>query len=194
MTGLTGHAVVATDDFSSNTNAAVTAPLPWALSMVPEKDCSALPDYINDHTFPDIIEITTATVSSIDPHSYITNMVSPCKGINDVPTITSVAEPFDPTNAAKVATVDPTTFLMTVNPTTLAAGVFTEIQDRVFKWEVRVLMHKWSYSFLIPIYVAPDTYTTGCADKKMYPLTYSVFDEEETTYFSQYFEVDFKHY
>lgn len=162
--------------------------------MFPADDCTTMPDYVNDITHPNMLEILTTDTATIDPNTYLSGLVSPCKGVKDTPTIISVEEPFDPTNAAKVATVHPTTFVLTVNPTGLAGGDTSTIEDRIFKWQVKYKVHSWTFSFIIPIYVKPVLWVTGCADKKIYPLTYKVSGEEDHTYFSTSFNVDPSHH
>jgi len=58
----------------------------------PEIDCSVYPDVLNDNTFPDVIEITTATTMTIDPMTYINAITNECSGIRITPVITGVEE------------------------------------------------------------------------------------------------------
>jgi len=99
---------------------------------------------------------------SIDPSSYISALISPCKGIRHVPTVLSVTESENPALAAKVATVDASSFIIDVNPTSHSGGDFTGILDRVFRFEVVVEIQKYQFSFEIPFYLAIDVFTTGC--------------------------------
>ena len=124
------------DQFSSGNYAEILFPMMQQLTEDPANECSALPDFVNDSTFPDMISIVSTDTMTIDPASYLTAVLSPCSGMRPVPTIIAVSETSDPTAGAKIVSINPTTFIMDVDPTTHSGGDFTGLTNRVFRFEV----------------------------------------------------------
>lgn len=86
-----------------------------------------MPDVIGDHTAPEVISITTSTTQTVDPKSYITATVSPCQAFYNDPQVVAVSAPFNTVRAAKVAKVDPTTFVIDIDPATHSGGDTSDI-------------------------------------------------------------------
>jgi hypothetical protein len=64
---------------------------------------------------------------TVDPQTYSSGITSPCQAFYNDPEVVAVSVPFNPTKAAKVATFDPVTFVIDIDPATHSGGDTSQI-------------------------------------------------------------------